>query len=1432
MRKKITAGKGRIIKKLICINMSFALAILPVLDNTQMICYASQDNSAILNEDMKSGIYSEAQIEKEADTEIKINIETEKESEPESNTEQNNNTEPNIESETDIEQSTESETETEQSTEIESETEQNTEVESETETEQNTEVESETETEQNSEIESETETEQSTEIESETEKKSLRESYPEVDDEILDIFERFIEIYPDAYIDNDGYFVVEDEDGKKHEYDPYDPEFDKYIFNKKNTEIEDVNNNASSYSAGTNTSVSPFTGKTYNHEAHVGTYKILNGIDVSKYQADIDWNKARAAGVEFAFVRIGYRGYSKEGKIAGDEYAIKNIKNAYNAGVKVGAYFFSQAITAAEAAQEATYCRNYIEQNGLKSMITMPVIIDYEYTGPNTARLRAAKLSPQQHQTICDTFCNYVRSYGYKAGIYANFSMLTNDMIPTQSNTSTQYWIARYNTYTDYKNNYSFWQYSSSGRVDGINGDVDCNFWYFGRKDINDPTCHINISDVIDYTEDISQIITIYDSSSKRYLVKDKDYKIGIVESSTKTNITFVIEGIGKYKGKITKTTNMSPMPLNKNMVSYIDKQIYTGSPITTQSGLNISILYENKKLIENTDYILSYENNINSGKATVTVTGKGFYYGTVIVTFNIIPKSIATAFVSDIADMFYTGNKLTIQNNADFKIEDREIGKTLVEAADYTLKYSANKNAGTAKVTITGKGNYDGSITKEFKILPISIGNALEVPMEDVFVKIGKTDTRQEIYKAVYNGKNIKPAVEVVKAGKKLESGKDYTIKYDNNKQIGNEAQVIIEGRGNYTGIIKAYFSIIQKPVKITDKMISLASSSMQSSGSALNPEVYVVYNGKRLVLNKDYTISYKNSRKEDISEIRQVGNYYIAVSGIGDYSGSVLKSFKVINSEKTIIGKEYTQVTLDGNEKDRVFNNTPIKPSFIVKNIATGYILQAGKDYTVSYIDNKDAGEARFVIKGKGEYTGSYTGTFIIAAENIGTITADDMSLSVQNDNTQVSINKNEFNFNGKKQNPSVKIKTVLVNGKSVTLKSGKDFDISVENMSVAGDSSGINAGKYQMHINLKGNYTGQIRFTYNINKIDISKLNISVPKQAYNGAQICPSIDKMTVKIGSTIIAGAALNGIKLSEWSSNSEVNKKAGFVVSAESDCTNFTYGSSKKVYFTIERKAINSESVAYAMGGMIINTDMADVQFTYCGSPYNQQNGAMIAVADTNNVNPILREGIDYTVKYSSNVNAGKAKVTVTGIGSYSGKKNIYFIINKSKIDDGRSCLIETKGDTYTFTGNEIKPFSKFYLDGRLLKNGKDYTVKYSSNVNAGKATITVVGKGNYEGSLSKKFVINPKKIADAKNISIGSIPDQAYTGKVIVPSVTVKVDGRTLNKGKDYTISVINSTRLTYIEGGRQKGIATMTITGTGNYSGTIGRKNFIVVK
>ena len=72
MRKRIASGKGRIIKKLICINMSFALAILPVLDNTQMICYASQDNSAILNEDMKSGIYSEAQIEKEADTESGI----------------------------------------------------------------------------------------------------------------------------------------------------------------------------------------------------------------------------------------------------------------------------------------------------------------------------------------------------------------------------------------------------------------------------------------------------------------------------------------------------------------------------------------------------------------------------------------------------------------------------------------------------------------------------------------------------------------------------------------------------------------------------------------------------------------------------------------------------------------------------------------------------------------------------------------------------------------------------------------------------------------------------------------------------------------------------------------------------------------------------------------------------------------------------------------------------------------------------------------------------------------------------------------------------------------------------------------------------------------------------------------------------------------
>ena len=154
-------------------------------------------------------------------------------------------------------------------------------------------------------------------------------------------------------------------------------------------------------SSGSNTSVSPFTGKTYTHESHVADKVIRHGIDVSKYQGNIDWKKAKADGVEFAIIRVGYRGYGAAGNMAGDSYAVQNIKNAYNAGVEVGIYFFSQAITEAEAEEEALYCYNFLKDNNLGQYVTLPVFIDYEYSPTGTSgRLYDAHLSDAKRQAI------------------------------------------------------------------------------------------------------------------------------------------------------------------------------------------------------------------------------------------------------------------------------------------------------------------------------------------------------------------------------------------------------------------------------------------------------------------------------------------------------------------------------------------------------------------------------------------------------------------------------------------------------------------------------------------------------------------------------------------------------------------------------------------------------------------------------------------------------------------------------------------------------------------------------------------------------------------------------------------------------------------------------------------------------------------------
>lgn len=190
------------------------------------------------------------------------------------------------------------------------------------------------------------------------------------------------------------------------------------------------------------------------------------GIDVSKYQKEIDWKRVKAAGIEYAIIRAGYRG-SSTGVLVKDPFFDRNIAGAKEAGVKIGVYFFTQAINTAEASEEAMAVASLIGADELD----LPVYLDVESSTSPVGRADGLDVATRTENIRA--FCETLNSMGYKAGVYANKNWLTKK-IDTARLEDYDIWLAQYRISTpDYAGRYSIWQYTSKGSVDGITGFVD-----------------------------------------------------------------------------------------------------------------------------------------------------------------------------------------------------------------------------------------------------------------------------------------------------------------------------------------------------------------------------------------------------------------------------------------------------------------------------------------------------------------------------------------------------------------------------------------------------------------------------------------------------------------------------------------------------------------------------------------------------------------------------------------------------------------------------------------------------------------------------------------------------------------------------------------------------------------------------------------------
>ena len=275
------------------------------------------------------------------------------------------------------------------------------------------------------------------------------------------------------------------------DWDPEDPQNARaYEQLMESTDVEDASQTPVLYSADARAAAVTTTwgGKTYTHnDFNTEDCDVVPCIDVSYHQGTINWTKVKNAGIDYVILRAGYRA-SASGTLNKDKMFETYIKDAQKAGLKVGAYIYSQAISVEEAEAEADFILNRIKNY----TIDLPVVFDYEYYGAQEGRLYNAHLSKSEKTKCAEAFCKKVSAAGYQAMVYANASFCESELDTAALHKKYQIWMARYNSYSykeskdkgvRYGGQIDFWQCSESAKVDGIDStSVDFNWWYKSKN--------------------------------------------------------------------------------------------------------------------------------------------------------------------------------------------------------------------------------------------------------------------------------------------------------------------------------------------------------------------------------------------------------------------------------------------------------------------------------------------------------------------------------------------------------------------------------------------------------------------------------------------------------------------------------------------------------------------------------------------------------------------------------------------------------------------------------------------------------------------------------------------------------------------------------------------------------------------------------------
>lgn len=463
------------------------------------------------------------------------------------------------------------------------------------------------------------------------------------------------------------------------------------------------------------TGSSNFMDKTYTHQDRFVSSGIQQGIDVSYHNGTLDWSTIKAAGVDFAILRAAYRGYGTEGTLVRDAKFAEYMQGAMSQGIPVGAYIYSQAITTAEAVQEANYILNIVRGYSLD----LPIVFDYEFAGVKTGRLDSAwssgKLNKSKMTDIALAFCDTIKNAGYGAMVYANKTFLSKNLDhEVIENAGYDVWLAHYTTNTNYTGDYKIWQYTSSGKIPGIANKVfDCNFMYSGTISMSLKIS--NIPNQIYQGYDVSPSVTVTNGGT--VLTEGTDYTVSYQNNSGIGTATVNVFGAGIYDGYInlTKTFNIVPdtvqnMQISKAGTNTVD---LSWSPVSGADGYTVQIL-KNGKWVSVGNFVGTsaqisglLPGSVNYVHIAAYASSNGKTY---IGNYNTAVKIETTVGAINPRVSAYANNFVTLTWDKQTAANGYEVFKYDASSKKYVLyKNITNPNTNTCKVTgLASNKKYD----------------------------------------------------------------------------------------------------------------------------------------------------------------------------------------------------------------------------------------------------------------------------------------------------------------------------------------------------------------------------------------------------------------------------------------------------------------------------------------------------------------------------------------------------------------------------------------------------------------------------------------------------------------------------------------------------------------------------------------------------